>query len=118
MPGGTATPTIANNPVFVGYTGSGLQFALNLPFIPSHCHFAAGTLQWSWYAGMGFGDAILATGSFVITPNTGCVLDTLDGSSVASTNVGTTTAVMGLLIGTNTIINNGGAPVYRGLVYR
>ena len=120
MPGGFSTPTFSNNPVAVTYVGNGVQFALNLPFAPTACRFWGATLSWEWCRGMSFGDAKVATGTYSIgtQPETGGVLDVLDGSGIASTNVGTTTQVIGLLIGTNTTVNNGGGVQYRGLIYR
>jgi hypothetical protein len=119
MPGGFATVTFANNPICVNYVGTGVQFALNLPFVPSAVEFNSASLSWTWYRGMIFGDAIVATGTRSVSANNlAGVLDVLDGSGVASTNVGTTTAIMGLLIGTNTIVNNGSGQMYFGKIYR
>ena len=119
MPSGVATVTISNNPVAHSYVSNGVQFALNMPFVPSMVQYWGGTSSWVWARGLGFGDAILSSPTSVngIT-NTGCVLDILDGSGVASTNVATTTAAIGLLIGTNTTVNPGSALQYRGLIYR
>jgi len=118
MPSGVATTTFSNNPVALSYVGNGAQFALNMPFVPSVCTFWGGTLSWTWARGLGFGVATNMCSPTEALIGTGGVLDILDGSGVASTNVGTTTAVIGLLIGTNTIINNGGGVQYRGLIYR
>lgn len=115
MPGGVATPTIANNPVAHSYLGNGAQFALNMPFVPSAVQYWGPTAAWGWVRGLGFGEAInFSTPTQVIA--TGGVLDILDGSGLATTNVGTTTAVIGLLIGTNSTVN--ASITYRGLIYR
>jgi len=120
MPYGTATPTIGLNAVQgFSYAGTGAAVALGIGFIPTAVQFWGGSLTWSWVRGMAFGDAKVGTSSFGITsPQTGGVLDVLDGSGLASTNTATTSSVIGLLIGTNTIVNNGGGTVYFGLCYR
>ena len=118
MPSGVATTTFANNPIAFSYVSNGVQFALNMPFVPSACSFWASTLSWTWQRGLGFGVALNMCSPTEALIATGGVLDVLDGSGVASTNVGTTTATIGLLIGTNTIINNGAGVAYRGLIYR
>jgi len=118
---GIATPTIANSSIVpLSYVSTGATFALAIGFIPSKVEFYATTNSWVWIRGMAFGDAVTATGSYVSQsdPRTGCVLDVLDGSGVASTNVATTSQTIGLLIGTNSIVNNGAALTYRGVCYR
>ena len=119
MPNGTgfATVTVANSPVGFTYVGSGATLALAIGFIPTAVQFWAGTLSWAWVEGLGFGEAYsMASPTEAIS--TAGVLDKLNGSGVASTNVGTTSQVIGLLIGTNTQVNNGGGSIYRGLCYR
>lgn len=118
MPYGTATPTIGNNPVPFTYAGTGATVALGIGFIPTVIQMRAATLGWTWIRGLGFGVAYNTTSPSESLISTGGVLDILDGSGAASTNVATTSQVIGLLIGTNTIINNGGAPVYYGLAFR
>ena len=119
MPGGVATPTIANNPVAFSYVSNGVQFALNMPFVPTMVQFYGGTNSWAWVRGFGFGDATITTPTSANgRSNTACVLDILDGSGIASTNVATTTAVIGLLIGTNTFVNPGSGLNYYGQIYR
>ena len=120
MPIGVATPTIGLNAVVpFSYQGSGGVMALNFGFIPSACVFYTGTASWSWVRGMAFGQASIASGSFgSATTPVAAVLDILDGSGAASANTATTSQVIGLLIGTNTVVNNAGLGDYRGLVYR
>ena len=119
MPSGVSTTTFANNPVAHSYLSNGSQFALNMPFVPSLCTYWGGSFTWTWARGMGFGTAYVLSGTSILDGGTtGCVLDILDGSGVASTNIGTTTATIGLLIGTNSIVNSGAALQYRGLIYR
>lgn len=119
MPYGVATPTIAVSPVPFSYIGTGATLALGIGFIPTSVRFVALTNSWEWTRGMPFGDAMMATTTIGLTsPNTGGVLDVLDGSGIASANTATTSQVCGLLIGTSTIVNNGAALMYRGLCYR
>ena len=120
MPNGTgfATVTVANSPVGFTYVGSGATLALAIGFIPTAVRFRAGTLGWEWYRGLGFGEAYNTSSPTEALIATGGVLDVLDGSGNATANVATTSQVIGLLIGTNTHINNGGAIVYRGLAFR
>ena len=114
MPSGVATPTIANNPVAHSYVSNGVQFALNMPFVPSAVHYWGGSESWAWARGLPFGQAYGTTTLIA----TAAVLDFLDGSGLASANVATTTTVIGLLIGTSTTVNPGSALQYRGLIYR
>ena len=120
MPYGTATPTIGLNAVMpFSYVGTGAVVALGIGFVPSAVQFWGASYSWSWVTGMAFGDAKIATiTNGNSTPNTGGVLDGLFGSGVASANTATTSTVIGLLIGTNTVVNNGGGPTYFGLCYR
>src|SRR3990167_2058694 len=102
MPNGTgfATITVANSPVAFTYRGSGATLPLAIGFVPSAVMFWAGTLSWSWVRGLGFGEAYsMASPTEAIS--TAGVLDVLDGSGQASTNVATTSQVIGILIGTN-----------------
>ena len=118
MPYGTATPTIAMNAVVpFSYPGTGATVALGIGFIPTAVMFLAATQQWFWVRGMAFGDANTATTSWSLGPNTGGVLDVLDGSGAASANTATTSSVIGLLIGTNTSVNSPAA-TYFGPCYR
>ena len=116
----TVTPTVALNAVQpFAYVGTGATLQLNIGFIPSAVMVWGTTYTWSWVKGMAFGDAKTGTITFGnSSPNTGGVLDVLDGSGVATANTATTTVAIGLLIGTNTIVNNGGAPQYFGLAFR
>ena len=121
MPNGTgfATVTIANSPVAFTYAGSGATLPLAMGFVPSACTFWGGTYTWTWVRGMGFGTAYVMSGTAITDQGaTACVLDILDGSGQASTNVATTSQVIGILLGTNTVVNNGGVVSYRGLCYR
>ena len=119
MPYGTATPTIGLNAVMpFTYVGTGGVMALGIGFVPSAVQFWSASYSWAWVTGMAFGDAKTATVTVNNGPNTACVLDGLFGSGLASANTATTSTVIGLLIGTNTVVNNGGAPVYFGLCYR
>ena len=117
MPYGTYTPTVANSPLPFTYPGTGATVALGIGFIPTSVQFFGATLSWLWVRGMAFGDAHTFTPSWSLGPVTGGVLDVLDGSGRASTNVGTTSSVIGLLIGTNTAVNSPGS-TYFGLCYR
>ena len=119
MPG-VATPTIGLNAVVpFSYQGTAAVQALNFGFIPSGCQFWAGTISWAWVRGMSFGQAWVSSGTAVAAGgDTAAVLDILDGSGVATANTATTSQVIGLLIGTNTIVNNAGVGDYRGVAYR
>lgn len=118
MPNGTgfATITFANNPVPFTYIGTGATLPLAIGFVPTSVQFRAVTIGWTWTRGMGFGVAHnICSPTEALIP-TGGVLDILDGSGVASTNVGTTSKVIGLLLGTSTHVNT---PIqYFGLAYR
>jgi hypothetical protein len=120
MPNGTgfATLTIANSPVPFNYVGSGATLPLAIGFVPTHVSFKATTISWEWTRGLGFGVAFNTVSPTEQLITTGGVLDILDGSGDATANVGTTSTVIGLLIGTNTIINNGSGQTYYGLCYR
>jgi hypothetical protein len=121
MPNGTgfATPTIVNSPVPFSYIGTGATLPLAIGFVPNAVRFWAGSLSWEWCDGMAFGQAKTATLTYSIeNPVTGGVLDKLTGSGRATTNVATTSSVIGLLIGTNTTVNNGAGLQYFGLCYR
>ena len=117
MPYGVATLTIANSPVPFRYAGTGATVALGIGFIPTSVFFWGTSSTWAWSQGQSFGDAKTATVNWTIGPVTGGVLDTLNGSGVASTNVATTSSVIGLLIGTNTSVNSPG-DTYFGVCYR
>ena len=118
MPYGVATPTIGMNAgVAFQYVGTGATVALGIGFIPSRVTFESASYTWTWTDGMSFGDAKTATVSWTIGPTTGGVLDKLTGSGRASTNVATTSSVIGLLIGTSTVINNPAA-TYFGYCFR
>ena len=118
MPYGTATPTFGiNTGVGFNYVGTGAVLALGIGFIPSKCEFYGGSQTWIWINGMAFGDARTATTSWTFGPNTACVLDQLNGSGRASANTGTTSSVIGLLIGTNTVVNGNVVP-YFGYCWR
>ena len=117
---GVASPTTAvNSFVPFNYTGTAATLPLAIGFIPSAVMFWGSTYSWTWVRGMAFGDAKTATITFGNSnPNTACVLDVLDGSGNASTNVATTSKTIGILLGTNTVVNNGGSVVYFGLCFR
>ncbi len=108
MPNGTgfATVTIANSPVHFTYVGSAAALALAIGFVPTSVEFRSATLGWTWTRGMGFGVAFNTNSPTEQLITTGGVLDILTGSGQASTNVATTSSVIGLLIGTNTNINS------------
>ena len=117
MPYGTATPTFASTAMGFTYAGTGATVALGIGFIPTAVQFWSLSLSWSWVRGLAFGDARVATSAWSIGATTGGVLDVLDGSGAASANTATTSQVIGLLIGTSTVVNNVGA-TYFGLCYR
>ncbi len=116
---GVASPTTAVNSVVpFNYQGTAATLPLAIGFIPSAVMFWGGTLSWSWVRGMGFGDAKVVSGTAAnATAQTACVLDVLDGSGNASPNVATTSKTIGILIGSSSIVNNGGQ-VYFGLCFR
>lgn len=114
MPYAVSTPTIADSPVAFSYVSSSSSFCLDLPFVPSAVQVWSSTNTWTWFRGLGFGQAIGST-TFISTAG---VLDFVDGSGVASANIGTTTKVIGLVLGTSSIVNNGAALQYYGLAHR
>ena len=107
MPIGTgfATVTIANSPVHFNYIGTGATLPLAIGFVPTSFEARAVTVGWTWTRGMGFGVAFNLASPSEALISTGGVLDILDGSGNATANVGTTSQVIGLLIGTNTHVN-------------
>ena len=120
MPNGTgfATVTIANSPIGFSYVSTGATLPLAIGFVPTAVKFWSGsTVSWAWVRGMGFGEAFSASSPTAAIATAG-VLDVLDGSGAASTNVGTTSQVIGILLGTDTQVNSGALLAYRGLCYR
>lgn len=117
---GVVTSTVANAAfVNFSYLSSGLQMPLDFGFVPTSCEFVGGTSSWSWHRGMAFGEAHIATSTAAITTAVAAVLDILDGSGVATTNMATTTVEgIGILIGTNTTVNPGSSLSYRGRAYK
>lgn len=114
---GFATVTFATSPMAFTYVPTGAALPLAIGFVPTAVYFWSVSASWSWCQGMAFGDAHTATVNNTIGPVTGGVLDALTGSGRPSTNVATTSTVIGLLIGTNTQVNSGGSS-YFGLCYR
>lgn len=114
---GVMTPTIANSPVPFSYQGNGTSnFCLNLGFIPQGILAFNGTTSWAWVNGMAFGHVYAISSGSWGTADTGGVLDTVNGSGVATTNIATTTKAIGLVLGTSTAVQAGGT--WFGLAFR
>lgn len=88
---------------------------LHFGFIPSAVQFSHATQSWHWYRGFGFG-VVQTYASSPTLVATGGVLDVIDGSAVSTTNIGTTTKAIGLVLGSSTVVSAGGT--YRGIAFR
>lgn len=100
------------------YLSTGAAQCVDLGFIPQYITATGGTNTWVWNPNMTqFGTAFLWTVA-TATIATGCVLDTIDGSGVATTNIATTTKAVGIVLGTNSFVNSGAALRYTGFAIR
>lgn len=113
---GIASPTIGQNAyAMYTYVSTGAGLCLDIGFIPQYCRFVSASNTWEWHSNMSFGQATTDGATLV---STGGVLDTINGSGQATTNIATTTRAVGLVVGTNIVVNNGGLLTYTGFALR
>lgn len=119
----SGTPTLGiSSQVAVSYLSTGAARCIDIGFIPSFAQFWSGSLSWVWGPTLTFGQAIAgqiagASNSWTAVTTAG-VLDTVDGSGNASPNIATTTKAIGLVIGSNSVVNSAAGITYFGFALR